>query len=178
MQRVFIGIPVNQTAQQKINKLLYPYQRTSQGIAWVPEDNRHLTLAFLGDRHDWEIESLVRSMDKAYSMVRPFQTGPASLSRFPGPAGNIVALVIEADSRITRLFQATLDFLAEIRIDSDHKPFRPHVTLGRIRKAIRPDIKFGQVTNISLLVGKIRLYQSKLTAAGPVYHMLKETRLG
>jgi 2'-5' RNA ligase len=178
MQKVFIGIPVNQTAQQKINKLLNPYQRTSRGIAWVPEDNRHLTLAFLGDRHAREIENLVRSMDKAYAVESKFQTGPASLSRFPDPAGNIIALVIEADYRIARLFQTTLDFLAEIRIDSDHKPFRPHVTLGRIRKALHPDLKFGQVTDISLEVGKIRLYQSQPTAVGPVYHTLKETRLG
>lgn len=178
MQRVFIGVPVNQTAQQKIKKLLNPYQRNSRGIAWVPEDNRHLTLAFLGDRHAWEVENLVRSMDKAYSMESAFHTGPASLSRFPDPAGSIIALVIEADSRITRLFQATLDFLSEIRIDPDIKPFRPHVTLGRIRKALCPDITFGQVTNISLLVGKIRLYQSQPTAVGPVYHTLKETRLG
>jgi len=178
MQRVFIGIPVDQTAQQKINRLLNPFIRSSQGISWVPEENRHLTLAFLGDRHAREIENLVRSMDKAYLRESPFQTSPATLSRFPDPAGNIIALLVEADARIARLFQITLDFLAEAGIEADHKPFRPHVTLARIRKALRPDMEFSQATDISLLVGKIRLYRSTPTATGPVYHTLKETGLG
>lgn len=178
MQRVFIGIPVNQKAQQQINKLLNPYQRSEQGIKWVPGENRHLTLTFFGERSDWEIENLVRSMDGAYHPRKAFQTGTATLARFPDSMGNIIALVFEADAYLTRLFQVSKDLMKASRLGSDLKPFRPHITLARIRKANHLDTTFPQPTNIRLQVDKITLYQSTLIQGTRVYHALKEIDLG
>jgi len=178
MRRVFIGVPVNQAAQPQIDKLLYPYQRSSPDISWVKAENRHLTLAFFGDRSDRAIEKLVHSMDNAYCPEKSFQTGFAKLERFPGPGGKIIALIFEAGACLDRLFQVTQGLMQVTGLDSDLKPFRPHVTLARIRKAGGFEKNLRKATNIRLQVDKITLYQSTLTRSGRVYLKLKEVELG
>ena len=178
MQRLFIGIPVDRLAQQQINELLIPEQKSNPDIRWVPEHNRHLTLAFLGNKPGGVIKDLVRSMDLAYQQEIAFKTGFSTLRRFPASTGNIIALVCKLDECLAHLLQLTQDFLTENRLGFDHKPLRPHITLGRIRKATKLKKTFNQPTNISLQVDRIALYQSTLTDAGSIYLALKETELG
>ena len=92
MQRVFIGIPVDKQTQQLINELLKPVRKISTDIRWVPENNRHLTLAFLGDRPESDINSLLRVFDETYQQKSRFQYCLSALTRFPSAAGRILAL--------------------------------------------------------------------------------------
>ena len=95
MQRVFIGIQVNEHAQARVNKLINPVRDSSREIRWVPENNRHLTLAFLGDRPIGEVENLARQFDETYQRVTRFQYDLSALVRFPDPGGRIIALIGE-----------------------------------------------------------------------------------
>jgi len=177
VQRVFIGIPVDRLAQQKINELLIPEQQSNPDIRWVPEHNRHLTLAFLGNRPAGVIENLCRSMDQAYQREPGFKMGPSRLERFPNSSGNIIALVFKSDARLSRLYQATQELLVANGFDFSRTQFRPHITLGRLKAHSRLNKNFQQSANIRLQVGKITFYQSKLTQSGSIYHALKESRL-
>ena len=178
MQRVFIGIPIDKLAQRQINEFLIPAQKSNPDIRWVPEHNRHLTLAFLGNKPAGVIKDLVRSMHLAFQKDIAFKTGFATLRRFPTSTGNIIALVYKPDEYLSHLFQLTRDFLTKNGLRFDHKPFRPHITLGRIRKAPKLKKTFNQPTNICLRVDKVALYQSTLTDTGSIYLALKEIELG
>lgn len=177
MQRLFIGIAVDKPAQQQINELLKPLTKSYRDIRWVPERNRHLTLAFLGNRPIRVIKKLIRSMDDAFRLESSFQTPFSTLKRFPKPTGNIIVLDTEAATRLDFLFQITQELLAENGLDPDNSPFRPHITLGRIRKASDLKEKINQSTRINLQVNRITLYQSTLTETGSIYLPLKETEL-
>lgn len=178
MQKVFFGIPVDNKAQRQINELLIPAKKSNPDINWVSEDNLHLTLAFLGNKPTAVVKDLLRSMHLIFQKEVAFKTEFSKLSRFPTSTGNIIALVFKPDKCLDHLFQLTQDFLTENGLSFDEKPFRPHVTLGRIRKASRPNILFNQQTNIRLRVDKVALYQSKLTDTGSIYLALKEIELG
>jgi len=177
VQRVFIGIPVDKPAQSRINDLLSPLKSSIHAVRWVPEQNRHLTLAFLGNRPVGVIEKLTRSMDRAYQQEADFKTGPSSLNRFPNSSGNIIALVFKSDTRLSRLYQVTQELLVANGFGFTRTQFRPHITLGRVRRTSRLKTDLHQQTNISLQVGKITFYQSTLTQSGSTYHALKETML-
>lgn len=177
VHRVFIGIPVDNPAQRQINRLLKPIKSSITNVRWVPEHNRHLTLAFLGNRPASVIENLTRKMDQAYQRESIFNTGSSSLSRFAGSSGHIIALVFKVDEGLAHLFQVTQEFLMENGFDYNRTQFRPHITLGRIRKTSRLKTNLNQQTDISLQVGKITFYQSTLTQAGSIYLALKETAL-
>lgn len=177
MHRVFIGIPVDLLAQQRIDELLSPIKNLHRDIRWVPEHNRHLTLAFLGNRPAGVVENIVGSMDQAYQQEKAFQTGFSSLRRFPGSSGNILALVFKVDAQLAHLFQLTQELLVENGFELTRTQFRPHVTLGRFRRNPRLKTTLNQQTNINLQVGKVTFYQSTLTQAGSIYLVLKETGL-
>jgi 2'-5' RNA ligase len=144
----------------------------------VAEQNRHLTLAFLGDQAPGVIENLKRSMDQAYHQEHSFQMVFSTLARFPDDAGHVVALVTQADERLAQLFQITRGLLLQHDLVPGHERFRSHITVGRIRRPRQTKTQINQSANINLRVDKITLYQSTLTRMGSVYVALKETGLG
>ena len=176
-QRVFIGIPVDRRSQKHITGLLKPVINSRLDAAWVPESNRHLTLAFLGDRPIFVIEDLLRVFDETYQQQACFQFSLRKLTRFPDVTGRIIALTGESTGPLENLFQITRKLLRIKGLEFDRKPFRPHVTLGRIRRAKHVKMSVDQHVNINLDVTKISLYQSTLTETGSVYTSLKETQL-
>lgn len=177
MQRVFIGIPVDNTAQQQIDELLGPVKKTFKGVRWVPQCNRHLTLAFLGNQTIRVIENLVQSMDQTYQQETVFHTGASSLERFPNSSGSIIALVFKDDARLDNLFQVTQAFLLENGLHFSRQQFLPHITLGRVQRALPLNAIPSQQTSIHLQVDKITFFQSTLSNTGSIYLALKETGL-
>jgi 2'-5' RNA ligase len=177
MQRVFIGIPVDTAAQQHINELLGPIRKLRPDIRWVPENNRHMTLAFLGNMARSVVVKLQDEFDETYQRQICFQYKLTRLTRFPGSNGRIIALCNELDRSLDSLFQTTSGLLQANRLELDRKEFRPHITLGKIRKAKQLRTTFKQPTDISLDISRIILYQSTVTDSGSIYSVLKETPL-
>jgi len=178
MQRVFLAVPVARRLQKQINRLLAPVQGANRDIRWVAEQNRHLTLAFLGDQPDPVVGSLASSMDDAYRQVSRFDAGFSALTRFPDARGNILALVGHADDRLSTLYQLTCGLLAQFGLAPEFEIFKPHITVGRIIRPRLVKTRFFEPINIRLHVDRVTLYQSTLTPAGSVYRALKETGLG
>jgi len=177
MQRVFIGIPVDEQSQQHINHLLEPLMKSHPDIRWEPESNRHLTLAFLGDIPIPEIENLLRLFADTYQQEPHFEYRLSTMTRFPGPTGRIVALVDDPTGPLNRVFEITRRFLEKNNVQLNLKEFRPHITLGRIKKAKQVKTNFDQPTSIKLKISKVTFYQSILSASGSTYTTLKETPL-
>ena len=175
--RIFIGIPCDKQAQRQINELLRQKGKSTLDIRWVPENNRHLTLAFLGNLPRSSVDNLLGLFDETYQHETGFKYLLTRLIRFPGPNGRIIALANEPDRSLGHLFQITLRFLQNIKLEPDRKEFRPHITLGRLRRAKQVKTKFDQQTDICLDISRIRLYQSTMTESGSIYTALKETRL-
>ena len=177
MQRVFIGIPVDKQSQLLINDLLKPIKNSRQDIRWVPENNRHLTLAFLGNRPVSEVDNLLSLLDEAYQREAYFQYRLTTLERFPDLEGRIIALTDKPTGALDNLYQITRKLLQSNNIEFYRKEFRPHITLGRIRKAKHVETTFNRQIRINLKITKIILYQSTLTESGSIYSPLKTTQL-
>jgi len=177
VQRVFIGIPVDKNSQQHISEALKPIEKSRQDISWVPAGNRHLTLAFLGNKPASVVENLIQLFDETYRRESPFQYNMSTLTRFPGLKGRIVALLGDPVRPLNNLAQIALELLRRNNIQFDQREFRPHITLGRIKQAKHVKTDFDRRMNVNLNIDTIVLYQSTLTGSGPVYSKLKQTRL-
>lgn len=178
MQRVFIGIPVDGRSQRLINSLLMPVKDSRTDVRWVPESNRHLTLAFMGDIQETRVDSLVRVFDETYQHEPRFQYRLSALARFPDTRGRIIALTGRVAGPLVDLFQLTRELLDKNEIEFDQKKFRPHITLARIRKPGQVKTSIDQKTDIILDINSVVLYESTTGKAGVVYSRLKETKLG
>ena len=47
--RVFIGIKLDNSVKEEINKALKPFKKISTPVKWVRDENIHLTLKFIGE---------------------------------------------------------------------------------------------------------------------------------
>lgn len=177
MQRVFIGIPVDRRLQRQINQILKPVKSSHPKIRWVTEINRHLTLAFPGDLPFERVETLVRQFDKTYQGEMQFQYRFSKLTGFPAARSALLALTGERDAAMDHLQKVTRNLLEKNGIGFDSKKFRPHITLGRNKRAEHVAINDCQALEIDLSVDKVRLYHSTLTKSGSIYSTLKETSL-
>ena len=176
-QRIFIGIPLDRQCQKQIGELLKPLEQSRRDIRWVPANNRHLTLAFLGNIPDLEAQKLQHHFAAAYQQETRFQYQLTTLTRFPDSLGRIIALINDPTPPLDALYKNTLKMLRETRLKPDRKNFRPHVTLGRIRKPRHVKENLVQQANIRLVVDTVRLFRSQFSESGPVYTSLAETNL-
>ena len=123
--RLFIGVPIDKHCQQRTNELIKPVRNLSREIRWMSEDNRHLTLVFLGDKLVSEVEILLQQFDKAFQREKHFQYNLSALARFPDPKGRIIALTGDPTRPLVNLFQVTRNLLQQIELEFDQKKFRP-----------------------------------------------------
>jgi RNA 2',3'-cyclic 3'-phosphodiesterase len=94
----------------------------------VPEENYHLTLAFVGDVSPARLavlQQIGRDLRMAGCTIRfdAYEYWPESQA--------VVALAREAPVELTELSMQLHDFGGMHRLDRMHRPLRPHVTLAR-----------------------------------------------
>ena len=177
MKRYFIGIPVDERAQRSINKSLIAIGKFPADVRWVPENNRHMTLAFLGDVPGSAIETLQRIFDASYRHRQAFRFTFPRLERFPNPEGRIIALTGKPTGPLQDLLHITRSLLERNRIGFDQKKFKPHITLGRMSRIKQAGVPLDWQADIILDVTSVVLYQSILTETGSVYARLATTNL-
>jgi 2'-5' RNA ligase len=152
-------------------------------IRWVRPEGIHLTLKFFGDIPQNAVAEIAAVVEKKAVETQPFALAIGGMGVFPDPHRPRV-LWLGMKGELERLlgFQQTLErALQEIGFPSEERPFRPHLTLGRIRpsgprglagldKALEKD---GETAGGEFLAAGISLMQSTLTPQGAIY-----TRLG
>lgn len=160
-------------------------------IQWVRPDSMHLTLKFLGDIEETQVESIRQALASRVITVPGFLVEVVSLGVFPDlrmprvfwvglsdQPGHLQGLLHLAEQVETSL--ETLGFLRESR------PFNPHLTLARIKERSREVGKVLSDSGIlkhetrlgSLPVERVSLMRSDLKPSGAVYTKLWEIPLG
>lgn len=182
--RLFIGIGFPAELKDECGRLI---QRLKTGIqfsgafpSWVKAESLHLTLAFLGSTAVNKITELHSHMQEAAIGVKPLRLRLAGVSLFPTPKNpRVIALHLTGDLAQLEHVQTSL---AQRLMDSgypvDNRPFRPHVTLARI-KSMRGLAGVRDVVHMhkDSIVGEctitgITLYRSHLLPDGAEYESI------
>jgi RNA 2',3'-cyclic 3'-phosphodiesterase len=151
------------------------------GARWVPEENYHLTLRFIGEVPGWQAQEI----DEALSGIR----APGFDLTFRGVGtfqknGRMASLWVGVEKSEPLLFlQAKVETaLQRIGLEAERKRYAPHVTLARTERAA-PDktIAFVQANNLyraaPVPVDGFTLYSSRLGKEQAAYHREVEYEL-
>jgi 2'-5' RNA ligase len=151
-------------------------------VRWVPPENIHLTLKFLGDVSLANIDVLTELLELEAATLKPLVISIGSVGAYPKVRNpRVVWVGIEAPQELFALQRSIDSQLNRIGYSPENKPFSPHLTLGRVsRNATPQDVrKIGDVLasqKIGFLgVARIRaihLYRSDLKPSGAVYSKL------
>ena len=143
------------------------------GARWVPEENYHLTLRFIGEVPGWQAQEV----DEALAGIRApgFDLTLRGVGTFQ-KAGRIAALWAGVEKSEPLLFlQAKVETaLQRIELEPERKRFAPHVTLARTERAAQDKcMAFVQAHNLfraaPVPVEGFTLYSSRLGKEGAVY---------
>lgn len=144
------------------------------GARWVPAENFHLTLRFIGEVQSWQAQEI----DDALAAVRGrgFTLTLAGVGTF-ARAGRAHALWVgvERNERLDHLQTKVETALQRAGLEPERRRFAPHVTLARLEEAA-PEAKiaaFVQAHNLfrsePLPVERFTLFSSRLGKEQAVY---------
>lgn len=143
------------------------------GARWVPPENYHLTLRFIGEIENWRAQEV----DDALAAIRgnAFDLSLAGLGTFE-KAGRIHSLWVGAERNevLTHLQNKVETALQRTGLAPERKRFSPHVTIARTERA-PPEkvIGFVQAHNLfratPVRVEHFTLFSSRLGKEASVY---------
>ena len=108
--------------------------RIKSGVRWTPPDNLHLTLRFLGESSPDQITQLIRTLP-ALAKIPPVRLSVTQYGVFPAwKSPSTVWLGFEPDETLALLQQHTETIVQECGFRAEKKPFRPHLTLARVKR--------------------------------------------
>ena len=146
------------------------------GLRWLPEEQLHLTLSFLGDVVAPAEDRLRDALREV--RVPPFFLPLRGVGVFDarGRPSVVWAGVGKGHPHLFALHRHIQDAILHAGLEPDLKPFHPHVTIGRAKgisqQALQPFIRSHAETEFGLVkVTGFALYSSVLTAAGAIHHV-------
>lgn len=145
---------------------------------WVPRENLHLTLAFLGDVAESDVESMAKRIGDVVPSHSAFNLPFVGISGSPSPrqARLIWAEFSDAISECESLAQSLSLAASPFTDTRNDRPFRAHITLCRVRRphAVSADSlcaasDLARARMGAMSVSCVTLIQSRLTTTGPIY---------
>jgi 2'-5' RNA ligase len=173
--RLFVAVDVSAEAERALESAVAPLRGSYPGARWVPRENRHVTLRFLGstapDLVAW-VQARVAGVAAAHAPVRTALTG---LGSFPSTARTRVlwAGLDDATGGLAELAAALDDALAA-RFRPETRAFTPHLTVARADPPLRldPSVLATPVEAPAFTIGHVVLYRSHLGRPAPRYEAL------
>lgn len=176
--RLFIAIEI----PDDLKKALAHLRTDIPGARWVPPEQIHLTLAFLGDVEETVAERLKGEL--SHIRILPFKLRLAGTGCFPDRRRPRVLWVgLEPEPRLHDLAAAVHAALLACGIPQEERPFSPHITLARLKLPASREVPLflSQEPHRTLPpfpVHEFILFQSRLTSAGAVHSPIRRFPLG
>jgi 2'-5' RNA ligase len=183
--RTFIAVEIPEKVISSIARVQEGIKNYGFKIRWVRPESIHLTLKFLGNIEAADTENIGRAVFEASKEYTPLSLQAKGIGVFPGiKRPRVVWVGITGQLETLVRLQKTLDKnLEAIGFPKEKRPFKGHLTLGRIKKKIDTNTfiealdTFGNFETETFTADRVVLYKSELKASGAVYTKLVNARL-
>src|SRR3989442_11654090 len=146
MLRAFIAVQLSDALKRQIGSVQAELKREVSGsgrgskavkIGWAQPEAIHLTLKFLGDIQEAQVDALREILSKAGASARPFTLEARGLGAFPNPrAPRVIWLGLHGKSEdmaeLQRLQAVVEDGAGALGVAKKARPFTPHLTRARL----------------------------------------------
>ncbi len=172
--RAFIALPVAADIQRVLGEACRKLAAAGgMGMRWVPPQQIHLTLKFLGDIDDDAAPAVSERLSGVAGRFSPWSARLHGLGAFPNPSSpRVVWAGVDDEGRSAAVQAEVEDALARIAIAKESRPFAPHLTLGRRRPGgafRRETLREVSIDPAEFTIDRLVLFQSTLTPSGAVH---------
>lgn len=144
----------------------------------VAAENLHLTLAFLGSRSARDAADIATGLAELAGEVCPLETAGALWLPPRGPG--VLTVALRTNPALAAVQANVVAALAAaVGYEPDRRPFRPHVTVGRVPRGTWGVSRHleAPVPPLAFEASEITLYQSTPAPGGARYEPLASCRL-
>ncbi|MEN6622849.1 MAG: RNA 2',3'-cyclic phosphodiesterase [Smithella sp.] len=185
--RAFLAIEPSAEALAAIARLQEKLKREIGGpISWTRPQGNHLTLKFFGYVSQADVENICTAVKKITETASSLLLNIEKIGVFPDQKRPRVLWVGTGGEieKLTLLQKKLDEEFAVIGFPAENRPFRAHLTLGRIKDArLTAGLSEALKKHIDFTAGEFRaeeliLFQSKLSPKGAIYTRLASFPLG
>jgi len=188
--RLFVAVDIDDAIRERISRFLEGVRGFAEEARWVRPESLHLTLKFIGEKSEEEVESIRRAL--ATIEASTFEMSIRGYGFFPGArAPRVFWVGIEGGPQLTSLAAMVDEKLARLGIPKEEHAFTPHLTLARgaggsgsppERQSDHPNRRFQHLQEKlaalpapdfdAMTAREFFLYQSQLSRGGSKYTKL------
>jgi 2'-5' RNA ligase len=184
--RTFIAVRLPEDIRRRVAEIGRKLKESGADVKWVPEENLHVTIKFIGPVEPVRLSALASAVEQAAKGTAPFTVSVGGAGAFPKilrPSVVWVGITSGAEE-LTALAGRVESFAEEAGFPREERKFSPHITVGRVKtpagmqklSASLEQFKFVEAG--SFTIGTVSVMKSQLTPSGPVYSVMAEYELG
>lgn len=183
--RAFIAVEIDAAIRAGLTDIQNILKKANGHVSWVPPQNIHCTLVFLGDVFRPTVDSASGALSQTAAGGKSFEVKISGLGFFGSARSpRIIWAGITESAPLMELQNNITAALLPAGLKPDLKPFNPHLTIGRVRSnrnaadLVRALEKNKDKFLGVLSVKRVVLMESRLAANGPSYFPLRSVALG
>lgn len=181
--RAFIAVEIPLALREAVCKATAPLQKEiGSSVRWVPMENMHLTLKFLGDVSPANVEMLSQMLRAEAELFQCFDLQLNGLGSFPNQKRpRVLYIGIQAPATLEALQRGIDSASRRLGYESEERGFSPHLTIGRVKQTVtsmeqqtvRRALESARIDSLGIArVDSVHLFKSDLKPTGSVYTRL------
>jgi 2'-5' RNA ligase len=178
-KRCFVALPLPESYQEGLARIVEQWRgKLASKVNWTKRGNWHLTLYFLGEIEDAEVDAVRSALAGVKRQRFVLQAGGGGFFP-PGKPPRVIWAGLRRGAEACSALAGDVEkALVDLGYPGRDKPFTSHLTLGRVKKGARDDwkalLRFLQDTEWpEIEADAFVLWRSSLTPSGPVYEEME-----
>jgi len=184
--RSFIAIEIPEDVKAGMGEIQSKLRKSGADVGWVRPGGIHLTLKFLGEVEPSKLDDIKAALKEAVAGAGPIGLEVRGAGVFPNAkAPRVVWLGLTGGLDKLLTLQENIEAACErAGFRRDDRPFRPHLTLGRVKSPggraalMRAVAELEGAEAGSFTATSVSLMKSELKPNGAVYTELAGINLG
>lgn len=184
--RLFLAINFPPALRDAMHEAAAPLRVAAPAVGWGRPESLHLTAKFLGECAEDAVEPLSAALAQAVSRHQPVPVVVGGVGAFPNfRRPRVVWMAVNGGGPLELLQHDVELACGKLGFEPEGRPFRPHVTLGRVRERsgegeVRELARAARtiVFRENALVTSVDLMASRLGRGGSQYTQLASALLG
>jgi RNA 2',3'-cyclic 3'-phosphodiesterase len=177
--RLFAAVEIPEQVRSALAEAVTPLRERFPKARWVPLENQHVTVRFLGSTWPRLIEWVPEMISGVAGRHEPFPMRVEGLGAFPkARTARVLWAGLDDDAGRLQSLVADLDEALAREFAPEKRAFRPHLTLARFDPPVALEPLEVAFESEPFTIDRIVLFRSHLRRPAPVYEPIGTFPLG